>query len=117
MVSLALVVWFVARGRARTAARIRALGARGFAPVPSEAAALSEAVAQHENNSEFNYRVREPMRTSIGGKPVWFYGKERSSHESVVSAYELRFPLRRRSKDGVVLFYKPDLASGTSATL
>jgi len=115
---VALVAWLVARGRARAAARVRALGAMGFVPVPSEAAELSEAVAQHENNSEFNYRVREPMRASVGGKPVWFYVKERSSHESVVSAHELRFPLRRPSKDGVVLFYKPSaLASGTSATL
>lgn len=115
---LALVLWLVAKGRARAAERVRMLGRMGFAPAPTEAAALSEAVTQHENNSEFRYRVSDPMRATVDGKPVWFYEKQRSSHGSVVSAYEFRFPLRRPSKDGVVLFYKPTaLASGTSVTL
>jgi hypothetical protein len=115
---VALVAWFVAKGRARAAARARTLAALGFAAAPSEAAALSAAVAQAENNSDDNYRVVEPMRASVHGKPVWFYVKERSQQGSVVSAYELRFPLHRPSTEGVVLFYKPtDLASGTTATL
>lgn len=115
---VAVVAWAVARGRADAAARARTLVAMGFAPAPSAAESLAAEVAVHENNSEYRYRVSEPMRASIEGQPVWFYAKERARQGSVVAAHELRFPLRRPSAEGLVLFYKPTaLASGTTATL
>lgn len=114
----AVATWAIARARATSAARVQALTGMGFAPAPSDAETLAAEVAQHEHNSEYRYRVLEPMRASVDGKPVWFYAKERAQQGSVVSAHELRFPLRRRSADGLVLFYKPTaLASGTTATL
>jgi hypothetical protein len=112
-----LVVWAVAKSRASAAARDRTLVAMGFAPAPGDAETLAAEVARHENNAEYSYRVSEPMRAAVDGNPVWFYAKERARHGSVVSAHELRFPLRRPSAEGLVLFYKPTaLASGTTAT-
>jgi hypothetical protein len=113
-----VVAWAVAKGRAAAAARARTLAEMGFAPAPSDAETLAAEVARQENNSEYCYRVSAPMRASVDGKPVWLYAKERARQGHVVSAHELRFPLRRPSTEGLVLFYKPTaLASGTTATL
>ena len=58
------------------------------------------------------------MRTSLDGKSVWFYTKERARQGHVVVAHEFRFPLERNSCEGLVLFFKPSaLRPGTSATL
>ena len=114
----AVVAWAVTKGRADAAARARTLVTMGFAPAPSDAETLAAEVARHENNSECRYRVSEPMRASVHGKSIWFYAKERATQGSLVSAHEFRFPLRRPSAEGLVLFYKPSaLASGTTATL
>jgi hypothetical protein len=40
-------------------------------------------VARLENNSEYRYRVSEPMRAFVDGHPVWFYVKERALDGSV----------------------------------
>lgn len=115
-----VVVWAFAKDHANRASRTRQLMALGFAPVssPSDAETLAGDVARQENNKGYRYRVTDPMRASVEGKPVWFYTKERTRQGSTVSAYEFRFPLRRRSAEGLVLFYKPtELASGTTATL
>jgi hypothetical protein len=113
-----VAAWAIARGRADAAARVRTLVAMGFAPAPADAETLAAEVARHENNSEYRYCVAEPMRASVEGRPVWFYAKERARQGQVVSAHELRFPLRRPSAEGLVLFYKPTaLARGTTVTL
>jgi len=114
----AVVAWAVAKGRAAAALRARTLGEIGFTPASSDAETLAAELARHENNSEYRYAVLEPMRTRIDGRPVWFYTKERARQGWTVSAYEFRFPLRRPSAEGLVLFYKPTaLASGTNVTL
>jgi len=114
----AVVAWAVTKGRGRAAARVRTLVTMGFAPAPADAETLAEEVSRHENNSEYRYRVSEPMRASVHGKSVWFYAKERATQGSIVSAHEFRFPLRRPSAEGLVLFYKPSaLASGMTTTL
>ncbi len=114
----ALVAWVVVKGRADRAARVQALCRMGFAPCPSEAKALAEQVARHENNSEYRYRVEDLLRTSLDGKSVWFYAKERARQGHVVATHEFRFPLDRNSPEGLVLFFKPSaLRPGTSATL
>ena len=118
VVFVALVAGIVVKGRANRAARAETLSRMGFAPCPAEAATLAAQVAQHETNAEFRYRVDDPMRASIDGKPVWFYAKERSRQGHVVVAHEFRFPLARVSSEGLVLFFKPSaLRPGTSATL
>lgn len=115
---VALIVWVVVKGRADRAARSQTLCRMGFAPCPSEEGALAEQVARHENNSEYRYRVEDPLRASLDGKSVWFYTKQRTRQGSVVAAHEFRFPLDRNSSEGLVLFFKPSsLRSGTSATL
>lgn len=119
VVFVVVVVWAIAKGRANRAARTRQFLALGFAPVPSasDAETLAGDVARQENNNGYGYRVTDPMRASVEGKPVWFYTKERTQQGSTVSAYEFRFPLRRRSAEGLVLFYKPTyLAHGTTVT-
>jgi len=114
----ALVGWLVAKSRAGAKVRLDLLARMGFAPCPSEAGSLAEQVAQHENNSEYRYRVTDPMRASVGDEPVWFYTKERMRQGSIVAAHELRFPLERPSSEGLVLFMKPSaLRAGTTATL
>lgn len=114
----ALVGWLVVKGRADRAARIQTLHRMGFAPCPSEAETLTERVTHHENNSEYCYRVEDPLRASLDGKSVWFYVKERARQGHIVVAHEFRFPLDRNSSEGLVLFFKPSaLRPGTSATL
>jgi hypothetical protein len=114
----AVVTWAVAKGRADAAVRARTLVEMGFASAPSDAETLAAAVARHENNPAYRYRVSGPMRAAVDGKPVWFYAKERAMQGHAVSAHEFRFPLHRPSAEGLVLFYKPTaLASGTTATL
>ena len=113
----ALVAVLVVKGRAKREARRRALEGLGFVPCPSESQDLVEQVTRHENDSQYRYRIREPFRTSLLGKPVWFYEKERARQGKVVAARELRFPLARPSPDALVLFFKPSaLAPGTTVT-
>lgn len=115
---VALAVWVVRKGRADRAARIQALAGMGFDPCPSETEALAEQVTRHENNSEYRYRIEDPLKAPLGGRTVWFYSKERARQGSIVVAHEFRFPLHRSSSEGLVLFFKPSaLRSGTSATL
>jgi len=117
VVFAAVVVVALAKGRGHTAARARTLSEMGFAPASEDAESLAAEVARQENDSEYRYRVSEPMRATVDGKPVWFYTKERSRQGWTVSAFEFRFPLRRPSAEGLVLFYKPtDLAAGTTVT-
>lgn len=114
----ALVAWVVAKGRANRAARSETLCRMGFAACSSDAEALAEQVAYHENNSEYRYRVEDPMLASLDDKSVWFYTKERARQGGVVTAREFRFPLDRDSSEGLVLFFKPSaLSPGTSAML
>jgi hypothetical protein len=112
-----LVAWLLAKERAERASRMRALGRLGFAPCPEETDALAEAVARHENESGYHYRIADPMRASVEGHPIWFYEKERARRGSGVAAYEVRLPLECCSPEGLVLFFKPSaLAPGTTAT-
>jgi len=114
----AVVAWAIGKGRVAAAARVRTLAESGFAPASSDAETLAAELVRHENNSEYRYAVVEPMRATVDCKPVWFYTKERARQGWTVSAYEFRFPLRRPSAEGLVLFYKPTaLASGTDVTL
>jgi len=114
----ALVAWILVKGRADRRARIQTLFRMGFAPFSADAETLAEQVARFENNSEYRYRVEDPLRASLAGGPVWFYIKERARQGHVVTAHEFRFRLDRDSSEGLVLFFKPSaLRPGTSATL
>jgi hypothetical protein len=112
-----LVAWVLVKGRAERAARVRTLGRLGFVPCAEEGEALAKEVARHESNSEYRYRIEDPMRASVEGRSIWFYGKERLRQGSAVAAHEFRLPLERGSPEGLVLFFKPSaLAPGTTAT-
>lgn len=114
----ALAVWLVKRGRAQRAERAEKLVQMGFEPCSSEAEALAERLARHENNSRYRYRVEDPARAALEGKPVYYYTKERKRQGQIMAAQEFLFPLVRCSSEGLVLFFKPSaLRSGTSATL
>lgn len=106
------------KGRADRRARIQMLCRMGFAPSPADEETLSEQVARLENNSEYRYRIENPMRASLAGRPVWFYTEERARQGNVVAAHEFRFRLDRDSSEGLVLFFKPSgLRPGTTVTL
>jgi hypothetical protein len=115
---VALVVWLTLKSRQAKAAQARKLEHMGFTPCHQETGTLVERVTSLENNSEYRYRIENPLGASFNGSAVYFYTKSRHRQGHIVAADEFLFPLKRPSEQGLLLFVKPtEVPDGTATTL
>lgn len=77
LVVVGLIVWGMIKHGKREKAQKEFLANLGFAPCEEEKKQLAEKITQLENNSEYSYSVRKPMKVSVGGVQVYFYTKDR----------------------------------------
>jgi len=71
---IGLLVWGMVNHGKKGNALKNFLANAGFVPCNNEKKALAEKVTLIENNSEYAYSVRNPMKVSPGDTDVYFYG-------------------------------------------
>ncbi|MHC4944676.1 MAG: hypothetical protein ACYTG7_16790 [Planctomycetota bacterium] len=108
-----IMIW----SHARSNALMQRLMELGFSPLPDDGPLL-EKITRLENNSEYRYSIRQPMRATKHGREFFFYEKSRHRTGSIYAAEEFLVPLTRPSSQGVMLFIKPsDLPAGMATRL
>jgi hypothetical protein len=119
LLAVGLLVWKIVVQRRAHRAQKAALDQLGFLPCPDKKSWLEETISRIENNSRFDYEVRDPKR--LPGEPaVYHYVKMRHGYadEPAVAEEEMLFPVKRSNSAGVVLTVKPSsLAPGLATRM
>ncbi|MGH7468938.1 MAG: hypothetical protein ACRENP_13370 [Longimicrobiales bacterium] len=122
LVLAGLTFWSISATRARRQTEQTAREKLGFRPCDLEKSKLEEIVTRIENNRNYRYEVRKPLRWAgaSGDRQVYSYVKVRHGEpdDDAYAEEELLVPLKRRSAGGLVLTLKPTaLAHGLATRL
>lgn len=79
----------------------------GFAPCDEEKKDLAEQVTFIENNSEYTYSIRKPMKVLHGDTHVYFYIKDRRRSGHLDVSEEFLFTVERNRKLPFTIYLKP----------
>ncbi|VAW72539.1 hypothetical protein MNBD_GAMMA15-1539 [hydrothermal vent metagenome] len=102
-----LIVWGFIKHAEQEKIRKKFIADNGFVGCKDEKKNLSEQITRLENNSEYSYSIREPMKTSLGEGDVFFYTKDRRRRNDLHVAYEFLFPVKRKARLPFQIFVKP----------
>jgi len=111
-----LVVWSVLRRAKTEKERNRFLANAGFTPCDAEKDALAKKIGLLENNSEYTYSVRTPMKLRSGEGTAYFYTKERRRRDDLYVAYEFMFTVNRKKTFPFQVYLKPGSVKEGMAT-
>jgi len=79
----------------------------GFTPCNKEKKVLAEKVTLHENNSEYAYSVRKPMKVSQGDTHIYFYIKDRRRRGDLDVFEEFLLTINRKTSLPFQIYLKP----------
>ena len=96
LVIVGLFIWTMAKHGKKEKTLKNLLANAGFAPCDKEKKALSEKVTLLENNSEYKYSVRKPMKVSQGDSDIYFYIKDRRRSGDLEVFEEFLFTIKRK---------------------
>jgi len=102
-----MIIWSIVKHSKKQKALKNLLGNIGFAPCNEEQKALAEKVTFIENNSEYTYSVRKPMKVLQGDTHVYFYNKERRRSGDYDVSEEFLFTVERNRKLPFIIYLKP----------
>jgi len=102
-----LIIWSMVKHSKKQNALKILLGNIGFSPCDEEKKALAEKVTFIENNSEYTYSVRKPMKVSQGDTHVYFYTKERRRSGDLDVSEEFLFTVERNKSLPFTIYLKP----------
>ena len=102
-----LIIWSMVKHGKKQMALKNFLDNIGFAPCKEEKKALAEKVTFIENNSEYTYSVRKPMKVSQGDNHVYFYIKERRRSGDLDVSEEFLFTVERNKNLPFIIYLKP----------
>ena len=102
-----LIIWSMVKHGKKQMALKNFLDNIGFAPCKEEKKALAEKVTFIENNSEYTYSVRKPMKVSQGDNHVYFYIKERRRSGDLEVSEEFLFTVERNKNLPFIIYLKP----------
>jgi hypothetical protein len=102
-----LIIWSMVKHSKKRKALKNLLFNIGFAPCDEEKKALAEKVTFIENNSEYTYSVRKPMKVSQGDTHVYFYIKERRRSGDLDVSEEFLFTVELNRNLPFTIYLKP----------
>jgi hypothetical protein len=102
-----LIVWGMVKHARKDKERNMFLANAGFTACEEEKKALAKKISLLENNSEYTYSVRAPMKLRQGGIDVYFYTKDRRRHGDLYVAYEFLFTANRKANVPFQVYLKP----------
>jgi hypothetical protein len=102
-----LIIWSMVKHGKKQKALKNLLDNIGFAPCNEETKALAEKITFIENNSEYTYSVKKPMKVSQGDAHVYFYIKERRRSGDLDVSEEFLFTVERNKSLPFIIYLKP----------
>ena len=113
-----LLIWGTVKHSNKEKALKNFLDNVGFAPCNKEKKALSEKVRLIENNSEYAYSVRKPMKIPQGDHHVYFYIKDRRRRGNLDVFEEFLLMIKRKTSLSFQIYLKPtSLKEGMATNL
>ena len=104
---VALIVWGMVKHGKKEKALKNFLANAGFVPCKKEKKALADKVTLLENNSEYAYSVRKPMKVSRGDTNVYFYTKDRRRRGDLHVYEEFLLTINRKTNLPFQVYLKP----------
>ena len=115
---VSLIIWSMAKHGKKEKALKNFLAGIGFIPCNKEEKALAEKVTFIENNSEYAYSVRKPMKVSQEDIHVYFYIKERRRSGDLHVSEEFLLTVNRQTSRPFQIYLKPtSLKEGMATNL
>jgi len=111
-----LIVWGMVKRGKKDKVLKNHLARLGFVPCDEEAEALAEKVTLLENNSEYAYSIRKPMKVSVGDTHVYFYTKDRRRSGDLDVSEEFFLTLKRKKSLPFQIYLKPSSVKEGMAT-
>lgn len=111
-----LIVWGTVKHSKRDKAQKILLAKLGFAPCNKEIEVLTEKITLLENNSEFAYSVRNPMKASQGDTHVYFLTKDRRRKGNLIVFEDFLLTINRRTSLPFQIYLKPSSVKEGMAT-
>jgi hypothetical protein len=115
---VSLLIWGMVKHSKNEKALKNLLANVGFAPCNKEKKALAEKVTFLENNSEYAYSVRKPMKVSQGDTHVYFYTKDRRRRNNLHVSEDFLLTVNRKKSLPFQIYLKPtSLKEGMATNL
>jgi hypothetical protein len=111
-----LIIWGRVKGSSKEKALKNLLTNAGFVPCNEEKKTLAEKVTFLENNSEYTYSVRKPMKVSHGDSHVYFYTKDRRRSGDLHVSEDFLLPVNRKTSLPFQIYLKPNFLKEGMAT-
>ncbi len=111
-----LIVWSMLKHFKTDKNRNRFLANAGFTACEEEKKALAEKISLLENNSEYTYSVRAPMKLGPGDVTVYFYTKDRRRRDDLYVVCEFLFTVNRKTTLPFQAYLKPSSVKEGMAT-
>jgi len=104
---IGLLVWSMLAHSKKAKALKDFLANTGFVPCKEEKKALAEKVTLIENNSEYAYSVRNPMKVSQGDTDIYFYTKDKRRSGNLHVSEEFLLTINRKTNLPFQIYLKP----------
>ena len=115
---ISLLVWGMVKHGKKENALKNFLANAGFVPCKEEKKALAEKVTLIENNSEYAYSVRNPMKVLQGDTDVYFYTKDKRRSGNLHAFEEFLLTINRKTRLPFQIYLKPtSLKEGMATNL
>jgi len=111
-----LIAWGMVKHAKKDKERNRFLTSVGFIACKEEKESLKEKISLLENNSEYTYSVRLPMKLRQDNVDVYFYTKDRRRHGDLYVSYEFLFTANRKNNIPFQIYLKPGSIKAGVAT-
>ena len=113
-----LLIWGMVKHGKKEKALKNLLTNAGFVPCDKEKKALAEKVTFLENNSEYVYSVRKPMKLIQGDTHVHFYTKDRRRRGNLHVSQDFLLTVNRKTSLPFQIYLKPtSLKEGMATNL
>jgi len=113
-----LLIWGTIKNSKKEKALKNLLADIGFVPCDKEKKALAEKITLLENNSEYTYSVRNPLKVAQGEVHVYFYTKDRRRRGDLDVFEEFLFTIDRKTSLPFQIYLKPtSLKEGTTTKI
>jgi len=109
-------VWAMIKHGENRKERIRFLTNAGFVACEKEKESLAEKVRLLENNQEYSYSIRAPMKCRHDDAEVYYYSKSRRRGGDVHAAQEFLLTVKRTSTLPFQVYLKPSSIKEGMAT-
>ena len=102
-----LLIWGTIKNSKKEKALKKLLTNIGFVSCDKEKKALAEKITLLENNSEYAYSVRKPMKVTQGDSHIYFYIKDRRRRGDLDVSEEFLFTINRKTNLPFQIYLKP----------